>query len=127
MGYKHHCKKRCKCHKPDIVLKASGQQDEPGGPILPLTQKTCKYELDVSALKILKKCRELKVKGSVTGGSVIISVQTGTETPRQFTFENETFELVENLKKGDAIVFLYFGAPIVELKASIRKRCKRHH
>jgi len=108
MGYKH----KCKHHEPDIVLSLETGILEPNPseevPVpLYLEQKVCKYELGlVNQIITLKKCRELRVKGSSKATSVIITIQTGTETPRVFTFENDVnFELVENLKKGDVVFF----------------------
>ena len=108
MGYKH----KCKHHEPDIVLSLETGILEPNPseevPVpLYLQQKVCKYKLGlVNQIITLKKCRELRVKGSSKATSVIITIQTGTETPRVFTFENDVnFELVENLKKGDVVFF----------------------
>lgn len=99
-----------KCHrKPDIVLSLETGVLEPSDETVPLflKQETCKYDLElVNVVVTKKKCRQLIVKGSSKGAEVIIQIQTGTDTPRIFRFDNDLdFELVENLKKGDRILF----------------------
>lgn len=146
MGYKRHCKRRCDCHrhkhkrKPDIVLRPTDEaervQEEPYP--LPMIVKNCKWELVGGfsspqgnpglVLTTLKKNRELVVKVKVaTNIKVELSIQTGTETPRIISFEDvEDVKFVEELKKGDTIVFFqtYNGETPVELdfKVLIRKK-----
>ena len=84
--------------------------------------KTCKYVLSTSVVETRKKCRQLKVSGSITDGKVIIVVEG--ETIKTFEFVNETsFSLVEDLKKNDKIVFLYQGeGTVIDMKAEIVKK-----
>jgi hypothetical protein len=126
---------RCCHNKPDIVLKANLVRPEPVDLApLPLTQETCKYILNTlgefpvfpvktSQLITKKKCRQLKVEGSVSG-KVVITVQTGEETPRVFTFIDTAINLSEDLVKGDKILFEYGAGEntTINLKALIVKK-----
>ena len=114
--------------KPDIVLRSDTEVLTPTTEFpsaLPMLKESCDYILfsEGVVLQTLKKCRKLVVKGSVTNGKLIITVQTGEETPRIFEFENESdFTLIENLKKGDKIVFSYLGtSTVINIKAKIVK------
>ena len=115
------------CSYTDIVLKASNEllpgSEEPTP--LPLVQETCEYVLGMGSvlLETLKKCRQLKAEGSVSGGKVIITIQHGTETPYSFEFVEQDFSLTENLKKGDKISFAYQGETVtVNMKIKLVKR-----
>lgn len=99
---------------PDIVLEAKNETLPVAEELLPLpmVQETCEYGLGMDSvlLRTRKKCRQLKASGSVSGGKIVFSVQTGTDTPRVFEFMNvEAFSLTEDLKKGDTITFAYQG------------------
>jgi len=113
-----------KCHqKTDICLKSDTTLQPPTETAQPLVMllKTCEYVLSTSALETLKKCRQLKVKGSVTLGKVIIIIEG--ETIKTFEFVNDSFTLIEDLKRGDKIVFLYEGdETVVDMKAEIVKK-----
>ena len=117
MGH-HKC-----CKTPDIQLNSDSsvqpltETEQP----LPMLLKTCEYVLSTSVVETLKKCRQLKVKGSVTSGKVIVVIEG--ETIKNFEFENDSFILVEDLKKGDKIIFLYEGnETVVDMKAKIVKK-----
>ena len=122
--------RRSKCdRKPELVLTSaleSLESTEEAKP-LPLKQKTYKYELDMTEVTILvrKYCRVLKVVGTLVNSRVVISVQKDEDTPRVFEFVNESFELEENLQKGDKIRFEYQSEAegSIELVASVTK----HH
>ena len=125
-------------NKADIVLTANLERPEStAGELvpLPLTQDTCEYTLNTLGgfgcnefagpqLIIKNKCRKLKVEGTVTGGQVVITVQTGEETPRVFSFVDTEFELNEDLVKGDKITFQYESDidTIIQLKALVVKK-----
>ena len=88
---------------------------------LPMLLKTREYVLSTSVVETLEKCRQLKVKGSVTSGKVLIAIEG--ETIKSFEFVNESFTLVEDLKRGDKIVFAYEGnGTVVDMKAEIVKK-----
>ena len=114
-----------KCHKqPDIELKSdtSVQPIAETPQPLPMILKNCEYILSTSVVETRKKCRQLKVEGSVTNGKAIIVIEG--ETLREFEFQNTPqFSLTEDLKKGDKVVFLYEGeAAIINMKAEIVKK-----
>ena len=119
----------CGCYmKPDIVLTAN--LERPTSPLeiapLPMTQTTCEYKLVTSEVTTLKTCRNLVVKGSVQG-EIIIIVQKGTDTPREFRFVNSEVFLKEQLHPGDKVTFSYkAGATAIKLEASIKYRCYYH-
>ena len=116
-NYKH-------CETPDIQLKSDSsvqpvtQTSQP----LPMLLKTCEYVLSTNVVETLKRCRQLKAKGSVSNGKVIIVIEG--ETIRTFEFVNQmSFTLVEDLKKGDKIVFLYQGdGTVVDMKVKVVKK-----
>ena len=93
---------------------------------LPMRNVICEYSLLMNnfVLTTLKNCRQLRVKGSVTNGKLIVSIQTGTDTPRLFEFENvPEFSLTEDLLKNDKIVFSYVGTgTTIDIKAIIEKK-----
>ena len=112
----------------DIVLtsEAGVLADTSVPASLPMRNVVCEYSLLMNdfVLTTLKNCRQLRVKGSVTNGKLIISIQTGTDTPRLFEFENvPEFSLTEDLLKNDKIVFSYVGTDtVIDIKAKIEKK-----
>ena len=112
----------------DIVLTSeAGVLPDTSVPAsLPMRNVTCEYSLLMNdfVLTTLKNYRQLRVKGSVTNGKLIVSIQTGTDTPRLFEFENvPEFSLTEDLLKNDKIVFSYVGTgTVIDIKAKIEKR-----
>jgi hypothetical protein len=129
---------RRKCEKSDIILTADIERPEPTDlSPLPLKHETCEYilntlggfqcdEFSQPQLIVKKKNRQLKVEGSVKG-KVVITVQTGEETPRVFTFiDDANFTLTVDLLPGDKILFQYGAGrdSTIKLKALI---VKKHH
>ena len=119
----HH---RC-YEKRDILLNSDPSVQPPAETAqpLPMLLKTCEYVLSTSVVETLKKCRQLKVKGSVTSGKVLIAIEG--ETIKSFEFVSdmvkESFTLVEDLKRGDKIGFAYEGnGTVVDMKAEIVKK-----
>ena len=109
--------------KRDIILKSdpSVQPDVETDQPLPMLLKTCEYVLSTSVVETLKKHRQLKVKGTVTSGKVLIGIEG--ETIKSFEFVNDSFTLLEDLNRGDKIVFLYQGnGTIIDMKAEIVKK-----
>ena len=113
----------------DIVLTSEGGvlADAPEVPVtLPMRIVSCEYSLLMNdfVLTTLKNCRQLRVKGSVTNGKLIISIQTGTDTPRIFEFENvPEFSLTEDLLKNDKVSFSYIGTDtVIDIKAKISQK-----
>jgi len=117
-----------KCHqKTDICLKSDTTLQPPTETAQPLVMllKTCEYVLSTSVVETLKKCRQLKVKGKVTSGKVIIIIEGKTIKTFEFVSDmgEEYFTLVEDLKKGDKIIFLYEGnETFVDMKVKIVKK-----
>lgn len=116
------------CNQPDLVLYSVAEVLPTSTELisLPVVEKTTKYSITSQGVQVVthKKYRVLKVRGSVTNGKLVVSVQTGEETPRTFTFENESdFTLVDDLLKGDKIVFLYSGTgTLIDVKIQIVKK-----
>ena len=112
------------CHKPDICLKSDQSLQLPAETLqpLPMLLKKCEYVLLTSVVETLKKDRQLKVKGSVSNGKIRIVIEG--ETIRYVEFENKSsFTLLEDLNKGDKIVFLYQGnETLVDIKAKVVKK-----
>ena len=113
----------------DIVLTSEGGvlADAPEVPVaLPMRNVTCEYSLLMNdfVLTTLKNCRQFRVRGSVTNGKLIISIQTGTDTPRIFEFENvPDFSLTEDLLKNDKITFSYVGTgTTIDIRAKIDRK-----
>ena len=117
MGH-HRCYEKTDiCLKSDPSVQPPTETEQP----LPMLLKTCEYVLSTSVVETLKKCRQLKVKGSVASGKVVVVIEG--ETIKRFEFVDDSFTLVEDLKKGDKIVFLYQGeGAIVDMKAEIVKK-----
>ena len=110
----------------DIVLTSEDGvlADAPEVPVpLPMRNVTCDYSLLMNdfVLTTLKNCRQLRVRGSVTNGKLIVSIQTGTDTPRLLEFENvPEFSLTEDLLKNDKITFSYVGTgTTIDIRAKI--------
>ena len=126
MGHKNKCQ-----NKPDLVLSIDTNQFARPAEIelLFLEQKTCKYDLKVAEVVVKKKCRKLEVKGSSLDSEVIIELYRGDNPPTVYTFTNDaSFGLVENLKKGDRLIFLHGETGEegrVTLNVTLTKRSKQ--